>query len=139
MRDAPAVVHVNAGARSQVPVGKIIDNLRDAVKSSRQTLKALEDVAAAAEEEDATAVKAFADDLDGLKSDIVDLLHQLRERASRAEVLNENIQAADSRLEDVDKANYQARSTGSEIHFNSEEALNAHSLNTETVSKLLGE
>lgn len=140
LKDTPAVVHVQT-PKSSVQVGKLVDNLNDAVKSSKRTLKALEDVSSAAEgNDDINVVQAFAEDLDQLKSDIVELLQDLRHRVSRAEVLSENMEAADTRLEDLERAQEKVRDASEGILSNKEEALFAHSfLNPGSVDRLLEE
>lgn len=143
VRDAPAVVHVQATQLQSAQVGKVVSNLNDAVKSSKKTLKALEDVSQAAEDggpEAASVVRAFAEDLDALKADIVDLLETLRVRADRAAVLGENMQASEARLEDVEKARAKAESMGSGLQFKAEEALEAHrGITPDSVARLLRE
>jgi flagellin-like hook-associated protein FlgL len=141
VRDAPAVVHVQATQSQSAQVGKVVSNLNDAVKSSKKTLKALEDVTQAAEDgPGASVVRAFAEDLDALKADIVDLLETLRMRADRAAVLGENMQASEARLEDVEKARAKAESMGSGLQFKAEEALEAHrGITPDSVARLLQE
>lgn len=140
LKDAPVVVHIQ-GARGSGQLGKVVTNLNDAVKSSKETLKSLEDSAAAAADGSETeVVRAFAEDLQKLKSDIVELLETLRKRAGTAEVLNENMEAADVKLEDVEKARETAESMQSSMQTDNNKALSAHhGLSLERVTELLAE
>lgn len=142
LKEAPAVVQVQS-YKNSTQVGKLVDNLNEAVKSSKETLQALEDVSAQASSpagNELNVVKAFAEDLDELKSDIVDLLKDLRTRAGQAAVLNENIEAADSRVEDLEKAQAMASDASMGIQFDKETALSAHSfLSPGSVDRLLQE
>ncbi|MCC6934008.1 MAG: hypothetical protein IT292_12290 [Deltaproteobacteria bacterium] len=55
-----------------------------------------------------------------------------------AELVNENIESAQSQLEDVDAATTHAEATGSKIKFGSDEAVDAHSnLDPQAVNELL--
>ena len=140
LRDAPAIVHVQ-NARGSGHVGKIVNNLNDAVKSSKDALKSLEDLAASfGSEGNADVSKAFASDVQKLKSDIGDLVDTLRQRAGTAEVMNENMQAADVKLEDVYKAQAKAQSMHSIVRLDKEQAMNAHQgLTLDRVQQLLAD
>jgi hypothetical protein len=119
-------------------VNKLVNNLNDAVKFSREALQALEKVVS--EEEAGSVIGEFTADLERLRLDIVDLLEDLRSRARTAEVISENIEAADARLEDVERAGAKAREASVQIQFRSEEALQAHgALTLEKVNRLLDE
>ena len=143
LRDAPALVNVNSARNpvGKMPVGKMIDGLHEAVRSSKQTLKALEQVAADMEGSgDAGAVDSFAGDIGQLKSDLGSLLDALSQRAGAAEVVQENMAAADVRLEDVERARAKAESMQSMMRFDSERAMGAHEgLSAEKVGRLLTE
>ena len=117
----------------------MVESLNDAVRFSKEALNALEGVADS-EQGEPELVKEFAADLDKLKSDIVDLLSDLRRRADTADVASENIEASDASIEDVERAQAQASEASSQIQFNSEEALSAHgALTFERVAQLLAE
>ena len=140
-KDVPAVVNVQRRPQSG-PLGELVTSLNDAVKFSQEALKALEGVA------DSTGaighrglVKEFSGDLDKLKSEVTDLLEGLKNQAQSADVLNENIQASDTKVSDLYKAQSKAKETNSLIQFNSEEALQAHggALTVDSVSRLLVE
>lgn len=143
--DTPAVVNIRREGNSD-KAGRLKDNLNDAVRFSNEALRSLENIASdkelkAEKPEPVGSVQELAADLDRLKSDIVDLLDELRSRAETADLISENYQAAGARLEDVEKAQTKAQSTSSDIQFNSEQALNAHSgeLTLERVQQLLSE
>ncbi len=140
LKDAPAVVHVKS-AHTPGQLGKVVTGLRDAVKSSSETLMNLEAAAREIQDSDAAGIVGeFARDLAELKSDIVTLLQTLRERAGAAEVLSENMEAAEVRLEDVERAKEQAVSIQSTLPAQGEKALSAHSeLNPARVSTLLAD
>lgn len=136
-REASAVVSVERrGGLSQT--SKLASNLNDAVRFSNEALRALEDVAQAAEGVGVPGVvQEFAEDLDKLKSDIANLLQSLRERADRASLIDENVEASGARIEDVERAQETAQS----LSFSVEEALSAHGngLTADRVAELLAE
>jgi hypothetical protein len=137
-KEVPAVINVQKRG-SSVKVGKLVESLNEAVRFSKEALNALEGVGDP-DRKNPELVKEFANDLDKLKSDIVDLLSDLRRRADTAGVANENIEASDASLADVERAQARATQTSSQIQFNSEEALNAHGeLTFEKVARLLAE
>ncbi|MCB0322593.1 MAG: hypothetical protein KDD69_03435 [Bdellovibrionales bacterium] len=138
-KEVPAVVNVQKRGNS-VQVGKLVQNLNEAVRYSNEALKALEEVATPEAGGPNGLVREFAEDLDKLRSDIVDLLSDLRLRADTANVASENIEAADASVEDVARAQARANSAHSQIQFNSVDALNAHEgLTFEKVARLLAE
>ena len=140
-KEASAVVNVQKRP-SQGNLGNMVTSLNDAVRFSKEALKALEGVA------DSTGalgnrglVQEFADDLNKLKAEVADLLEGLQNQAQTADVLNENIEASGTKVEDLEKAQAKAKETNSLIQFHSEEALAAHggTLTVDSVSRLLGE
>jgi hypothetical protein len=162
-QESPAVVNIQKRGNS-AKAGKLVESLNEAVRFSTEALNVLEGVSRpgangrvekkATEEnspekkvdeqdtEDTSSglVQAFAEDLAELKSDIVDLLADLRRRAEAADVASENFEASDASVEDVDRAQSKATETSSQIQFNSEEALSAHGeLSFERVARLLAE
>ncbi len=140
MRDAPTVVHLQ-NSQNTGQVGKVVQNLKEAVNSSKETLKSLEDLVASFDSSGEAAVKTtFAIDVQKLRSNIVDLLDTLHKQAGTAEVMSENIQAADVSLEDVEKARAAADEMQSTIKLDNTQALAAHSgLRPERVSALLAD
>jgi hypothetical protein len=119
-------------------VGKLANTLNDAVKFSNEALKAIERVSDSdSPGENTEVVQEFANDLDRLKSDIVDLLSDLRSRADRAGIIGANIEASSPQLEDVAKAQERAKS----ISFDVDQALGAHGegLTIDRVAELLAD
>ncbi len=138
--EASAVVNVRK--REEPAKGsKLVESLNEAVRFSNEALNVLEQVAESdSDEKGSGLVREFADDLEELKSDIVDLLSDLRSRAETADVASENLEAADATVEDVDRAQNTASEASDQIQFNSDEALGAiGELNFERVAKLLAE
>ncbi len=119
-------------------LGKLANTLNDAVKFSNEALKAIERVSETeASGGNTDVVQEFANDLDRLKSDIVDLLSDLRSRADRAGIIGANIEASTPQLEDVAKAQERAQT----ISFDVEQALGAHGegLTYDRVAELLAD
>ncbi len=138
--ESPAVVKVQKRGEN-AKGSKLVESLNEAVRYSNEALNVLEQVVESEGKNSGSGlVQEFADDLAELKSDIVDLLSDLRRRAETADIASENIDAADVSVEDVDRAQNKASNTSSQIQFNSEEALSAHGeLSFERVAKLLAE
>lgn len=120
-------------------MGKVVDHLKDALKSSEQTLKALEEMSDETSS-DETSISFIAKDINELKSDVVELLKTLKQRTETANIMSENISSADSRIEDVQAAQDMAKNMQADIVLLKNEALQAHSqLSSAEVQKLLEE
>ena len=137
-QEQPAVVNVQKRGNS-AKASKLVDSLNEALRHSKDALSAIEEIAGS-DDKELSSVKEFATDLEELKSDIVDLLSDLRRRAEAADVASENFEAADATVEDVARARTKASEASSQIQFNSDEALSAHGgLDFERVARLLAE
>ena len=144
------VVHaeVKASASSEAKesrkVGNALRNLNDAISFSALALQSLEKVAEDAErsENEVAAVQDFASNLDQIRGDIQNTLKELKVKLERGRVAQENIEASDAKLQDVDAALNQAEDTGNKIESDGQKAIDAHrlgGLTPERVAELLAE
>jgi hypothetical protein len=137
-------------------------SLDDAVRFSKDAINALEQVTAGSlksenvysllsEDAEAVPVKAksrgdsisvgqLADDLESLKKDLKDLFATLKQKADQTGVLDENIEASNTSVEDLQQAQQLAEKASKEIQFNPRDALKAYDqLNVSSVARLLHE
>lgn len=136
-KEIPAAINLQK-KNSSVPVGKLADNLQDAVRFSREALRSIEGVADTVGQIPDSGIGAeFAEEVGKLRTDLQGLLTELQSRADTAGIISANIEAEGPRIEDVERAQAKAQSTKSVIQFQSEQALAAHSITPETVERLL--
>ena len=144
VRDQSAVVNLAKPANKD-RMEKLLSGLHDAVSFSSKALEALEQIAreGSGGEPERQTVESIARDLEGIRGDIGNVLEGLRKKADTAEVIQENLTAADVSKEDVKAVQAYAERTGSHIQFSDNEALDAHSgnggLTIERVASLLAE
>jgi hypothetical protein len=142
--------------------GSNMASLDDAVRYSKDAIDALEQVTAGSlktqnvysllsEDEEAIPVKSkprgesisigqLADDLESLKNDLKDLFATLKQKADQTGVLDENIEASNVSVEDLQQAQQLAEKASKEIQFNPQGALKAYDqLNVSSVARLLHE
>ena len=130
------------GSGEKLNVDGLMKNLNDAMMFSSQALEAIEGIEeeVSKSEKPTETVREFADDLERLKKDISTTLNLLKGRAVTADVIQENMRSAESKIEDIKSALEQAQSTGVEMQFSAADAIDAHSgLEPERVAKLLAE
>lgn len=128
--------------RSVNAANEVAQKLSDAASYSTLALKSVEQLATQSTDPNtASAVpKELAGDLEKLRKDINTVVNVLREKAAKAEVLNENLESSDARLGDVRAAEDHAATVGARINYNEEQALKAHArLNPNAVAQLLEE
>jgi len=137
-----AKAQTSSPANKNQRVNSILRSLNEAVSFSSLALKSLEDAGQSnqADPADSEAVQQFAEDVQKLRQDVMKVLDALREKADTAEVIDENYSSATSTIEDVNTAHNHAVETGSQISFNSQQAVEAHSnLSVDRVADLLSE
>jgi hypothetical protein len=129
--------------RNSLGFTKLIKDLNDAVSFSSMALKSLERLSEASHNEPNSIrlVDNFVADLDKLRKNIGDTLLSLRERAQTAHIINENLQAANSNINDLSSMQVHAEQTGISIQKHKESAVSAHGeqLTPSRVEELLSE
>jgi hypothetical protein len=135
-----AVVDTKSG-RDQERVSSVVDHLKDAVAYSSKALSALKQVQELSKSSnELKSVSGLTGDLDKLQSDVTEMVGILQDSANTAEVIMENIDSSDARLDDVQAANDHAEDTGVQIRFDRDGAIGAHSnLDPANVASLLKE
>ena len=135
-QEAKAASPGGASGKTGSQVNRLLDNLNDAVKFSREAVLALDK--AVGDHDASSSLEKLTADIEKLRSDIAGVLEGLRTRADAAQVIGENLAAASPEIENVDKASVKAREAGSQIQFRSDQALGAHDgLSANRVAELL--